>query len=100
MLWDWLVYTTSWMYWTWQSLFAIGGLFAAIAFMGVWDAVSPSVARKGFFPVKTTRGDRFFIGVISLIAIFLVWLAIMGDSALWVPLVISVAWFATEGIWG
>ncbi|MFO7932102.1 MAG: DUF2160 family membrane protein [Desulfosalsimonas sp.] len=99
-MWDWIVTNTSWMYWTWQSGLAIGGLFAAIAFMGLWDAASPSVARKGFFPIETTRGDRFFIGVISLIAIFLIWLGFAGTSALWIPLVISVGWFAVEGVWG
>lgn len=99
-MWDWIVTNTSWMYWTWQSGLAIGGLFAAIALMGVWDAASPSVARKGFFPIETTRGDRFFIGVVSLIAIFLIWLGFAGAAALWIPLVISVGWFAVEGVWG
>ena len=99
-MWDWIATNTSWMYWTWQSGLAIGGLFAAIAFMGIWDAVTPSIPRKGFFPIQTTRGDRFFIGIISLIAIFLVWLGVFGTAALWVPLVLSVAWFAIEGIWG
>jgi len=99
-MWDWIMQNTSWMYWTVPSGLAIASLFAAIALMGVWDAVSPSLIRRGFFPIKTTRGDRFFIGIISMIAIFLLWLAFMGQTALWAPLTISVAWFAIEGIWG
>jgi predicted small integral membrane protein len=97
---SWIAENTSWMYWTWQSGLAIGGLFFAIFLMGVWDAVSQSVPRKGFFPIKTTRGDRFFIGIISTIAIFLIWLGLVGSAALWVPLAISIVWFAAEGIWG
>ena len=99
-MWDWIVQNTSWMYWTLPSALAIGGLFAAIAFMTVWDIVCPSIARKGFLPIKTTRGDRFFIGIISTITILLIWLAFVEQNALWAPLLIAIAWFATEGIWG
>jgi predicted small integral membrane protein len=97
---DWISVDTSWMYWTWQSGLTLGGLFAAIALMGIWDGIAPSVPRKGFLPIRTTRGDRFFIGIISLIAVFLIWLGIAGDTALWIPLAISLGWFAAEGGWG
>jgi len=97
---EWIATNTSWMYWTWPSGLAIGGLFFAIFLMGIWDAASPAIPRKGFFPIKTTRGDRFFIGIISMIAIFLIWLALAGAAALWVPLLLSIAWFAIEGRWG
>ncbi|MCF8040396.1 MAG: DUF2160 domain-containing protein [Desulfohalobiaceae bacterium] len=99
-MWDWIAYNTSWMYWTLPSLLAIGGLFAALLLMTVWDMIDPSTLRRGFFPIQTTRGDRFFIGVISMIAIFLIYLAFVGQTALWIPLSISIAWFALEGIWG
>ncbi|MDZ7762456.1 MAG: DUF2160 family membrane protein [Desulfovermiculus sp.] len=99
-MWDWIVYNISWMYWSLPSVLVIGGLFTAIALMAVWDALSPSLVRRGFFPISTTRGDRFFIGIISMIAIFLIWLGLAGQTALWVPLTISLAWFAVEGIWG
>ncbi len=99
-MWDWIAYNTSWMYWTLPSLLAIGGLFAAIALMAAWDMIAPSTLRRGFFPIQTTRGDRFFIGVISMIAIFLIYLAFLGQTALWIPLSISIAWFALEGVWG
>ena len=97
---DWISLDISWMYWTWPSALAIGGLFAAIALMGIWDAISPSIPRKGFLPIKTPRGDRFFIGIISTITIFLLWLGFAGAVALWVPLSLSIAWFALEGRWG
>lgn len=99
-MWDWIVQNTSWMYWTLPSGLAIASLFAAIALMAVWDMISPSAIRKGFFPIPTTRGDRFFIGIISMIAIFLLYVALVGQTALWIPLTISLAWFAIEGVWG
>jgi len=89
----WLQDNTAWMYWTWPSGLFFIGLFAAIAAMGVWDKLSPSVPRKGFLPITTTRGDRLFIGILSAFAIFFLWLAFAGTSWLWCPLAIAVAWF-------
>ncbi|MCF8104708.1 MAG: DUF2160 domain-containing protein [Desulfohalobiaceae bacterium] len=99
-MWDWIVQNTSWMYWTLPSVLAIGGLLAAIALMAVWDMIAPTTIRKGFFPIQTTRGDRFFIGIISMIAIFLIYIAFLGQTSLWIPLAISMAWFVIEGVWG
>jgi predicted small integral membrane protein len=33
--------------------------------MTVWEIKSPTVLRKGFLPIATTRGDRLFIGLLS-----------------------------------
>jgi predicted small integral membrane protein len=97
---EWLYEATEWMYWTWQSGVAIVALFTAIALMGVWDAQSPSIPRKGFYPIKTTRGDRLFIGIITSIFIFLVWLLLVGNTLLLAPTAICVAWAGAQGRWG
>ena len=34
--------------------------------MTVWELKSPTVMRKGFLPIATTRGDRLFIGLLVL----------------------------------
>ena len=80
---EWIATNTSWMYWTWQSGLAIGGLFFAIFLMGVWDARQPSVKVKGFLPIPFTRGERFFISVVLLIAVMLIWLALTDANPLW-----------------
>ena len=97
---DWFRDATEWMYWTWQSGLAVGGVFLCIAVLGVWDAKNPSIARKGFYPIKTTRGDRFFIGIITSILLFLLWLLIVGNSLLLIPSAIAVVWFLVQGRWG
>ena len=33
--------------------------------MTVWEIKSPTVLRKGFLPIATTRGDRLFIGLLA-----------------------------------
>jgi predicted small integral membrane protein len=96
----WLSEHFYWMYWTWPSGIFFIALFAAIAAMGVWDVYQPTINRKGFLPIATSRGDRFFIGIISMIAIFLIWLVIFGQNYLWGALTLSVVWWAIEAKWG
>ncbi len=97
---DWFADNLGWMYWTVPSAVGIGGLLLTIAGMAVWDRVSPSVARAGFLPMPTTRGDRFFICVMSLIGVHLIWLALMGTGYLWGATVIAVLWCAVLARWG
>lgn len=97
---DWIVTTTDWMYWTIPSGIFFGGLFLTIAGMGVWDHYSPNVNRKGFLPVETSRGDRLFIGIISIIAFLLLWLTIFNGRFLWGFVILSAAWFFVEAKWG
>ncbi len=80
---DWIKDNLAWMYWTVPSAVAFIVLFCVLVFMGVWDRVSPAIARKGVLPISTTRGDRLFIVIISAIGIVLLWLGFLGTSALW-----------------
>ncbi|PCJ51286.1 MAG: hypothetical protein COA73_17855 [Candidatus Hydrogenedentota bacterium] len=72
----------AWMYWTVPTAIFFGGLFATLIAMGIWDRQSPSLPRKGFLPMPTTRGDRLFLSIITAIGIALLWLAILGNTAL------------------
>ncbi|OQY58769.1 MAG: hypothetical protein B6245_10305 [Desulfobacteraceae bacterium 4572_88] len=76
----WIAENTAWMYWTLPSAIAFITLFNVLIGMTVWEVLSPTMARKGFFPIETTRGDRLFIGIMSMIIIFLLWLAFVGDT--------------------
>ncbi|MFL6693387.1 MAG: DUF2160 domain-containing protein, partial [Ramlibacter sp.] len=38
-----------------------------------WEIRSPTVERKGFLPIATTRGDRLFIGLLSAAYLNLIW---------------------------
>jgi predicted small integral membrane protein len=99
-MWQSIAESISWMYWTTPSVLFFVALFGTLALMGIWDAISPSPVRKGFLPIKTTRGDRYFIGIISSIAIFLVWLGFAGQAFLFAPLSISAAWCVVLGLKG
>ena len=53
-----------WMAWT----LPVAVFFCAIALMlvgmTVWEMKSPTVMRKGWLPIATTRGDRLFMGLL------------------------------------
>ncbi|MEO8837364.1 MAG: DUF2160 domain-containing protein [Herbaspirillum sp.] len=54
-----------WMAWTLPVaiFFSLVGLM--LIGMTVWEFKSPTVERKGWLPMATTRGDRLFIGLLA-----------------------------------
>ena len=97
---NWVTENLQWMYWTTPSALVFIILFAAIVGMGVWDRFSPGYARKGLLPMLTTRGDRFFVAVMTLVGVHLLWLGVLGVTLIWAPLAISAAAFVTILRWG
>lgn len=63
----------SWMAWTTPiAIFFISVLIMLIG-MTIWQVKSPSLERKGFLPISTTRGDRLFIGLLCAAYVNLAW---------------------------
>ena len=54
-----------WMAWTLPVAVFFISIVLMLATMTVWEIKSPTVLRKGFLPIETTRGDRLFIGLLS-----------------------------------
>lgn len=93
-----------WMAWT----LPVAVFFICIALMlvgmTVWEIKSPTTLRRGFLPIKTTRGDRLFIGLLSaaylnlayvgLSGKFAEWLSLDADPTVWIGFVVSIALFA------
>ena len=46
-----------------------------------WEIRSPTVERKGFLPIATTRGDRLFIGLLTAAYINLAWIGVSAEGA-------------------
>ncbi len=89
----------NWMAWTLPTAGFFSTIVAILAGMVVWELKSPSVERKGFLPLKTTRGDRLFIGLLSSAYIHLAYLA-MTDAALLIATAVSVIWMVIVMRWG
>ena len=88
-----------WMAWTRPTAIFFGCIIAALVVMGIWEARSPSVLRRGFLPMPTTRGDRLFIGILATAFINMAWLGLTTITP-WVSLGISVVVMIAIGLWG
>ena len=79
------------MAWTPQTAAFFVLIALALAGMTVWELLRPTRMAKGFLPMATTRGDRFFISLLSAAFIHLMWLAAVGNLVI-VATALSVAW--------
>ena len=76
---DWMAWTTPVaVFFTCIALMLIG--------MTVWEIKCPTVERKGFLPISTTRGDRLFIGLLSAAYVNLIWVGLGEKMAQWFSL--------------
>ena len=75
-----------------------------LAGMTVWELRSPTVLRKGFLPIATTRGDRLFIGLLAaayvnlaFVAVsekMIAWFSLEEEPSIWLGFAISMALLA------
>lgn len=80
-----------WMEWTLPTAIFFITIFVMLSGMLVWELVSPTVIRKGFLRIPTTRGTRFFIGLLGSAYIHLAWIGLT-DYTLWIALALSTVW--------
>ncbi len=87
------------MYWTKPTAIFFISIFLMIGGMLVWELVSPTIERRGFLLIPTTRGTRFFLGLLGGAYIHLAWLGFT-DLALWMGTIISLIWVIIVMRWG
>ena len=87
-----------WMAWTPEVAIFFICIGLMLAGMTVWQIRSPSIARKGFLPMPTTRGDRLFIGLLTAAYVNLAWAGFMemqqaiGAAISFVLLLVVMRW--------
>jgi predicted small integral membrane protein len=89
-----------WMAWTLPVAVFFVCIVLMLAGMTLWEIKSPSVLRKGFLPMATTRGDRLFMGLLSAAYLNLAFVAVsekmMGwfgleqEPSIWFSFVVSM----------
>jgi predicted small integral membrane protein len=89
----------SWMAWTLEV--AVFFIFVVLMLIGmtIWQLRSPSIERKGFLPISTTRGDRLFIGLLSAAYVNLAW-AGLTDLTQWVAALLGFVVLLVMMRWG
>ena len=90
----------AWMAWTLPVAVFFTCIVLMLAGMTVWEIRSPTVLRKGFLPIATTRGDRLFIGLLSAAYVNLAfvalsermigWFGLANEPSIWVSFVASM----------
>ena len=70
------------MAWTLPTAMFFVGIAIALVVMTLIELRWPTVARRGWLPLATTRGDRFFIGLLSVAWLHIAWLALTEASIL------------------
>jgi len=89
----------SWMAWTIEIAVFFSCVVLMLIGMTLWQLLSPSVERKGFLPIPTTRGDRLFIGLLSAAYVNLAW-AGLTDITQWVAAAIGFLVLLVMMRWG
>jgi predicted small integral membrane protein len=93
-----------WMVWTLPVAVFFTCIGLALAGMTLWEIKQPTLMRKGFLPIATTRGDRLFIGLLSaayvnlafigLAGKFMQWFSLEAEPSIWISFVASMALLA------
>jgi predicted small integral membrane protein len=89
----------SWMAWTLEVAVFFSSVVLMLIGMTIWQVRSPSIERKGFLPISTTRGDRLFIGLLSAAYVNRAW-AGLTDLTQWVAAVLGFVVLLVMMRWG
>ena len=89
-----------WMAWTLPVAVFFTCIVLMLAGMTVWELRSPTVLRKGWLPMATTRGDRLFIGLLAAAYVNLGfvavsekmvgWFGLESEPSIWISFVVSM----------
>ena len=89
-----------WMAWTLPVAVFFTCIVLMLVGMTVWELKSPTVMRKGFLPIQTTRGDRLFIGLLAAAYVNLAfvamsekmvsWFSLSEEPSVWISFVLSM----------
>ena len=89
-----------WMAWTLPVAVFFCCIALMLAGMTVWEIKSPTVERKGWLPLVTTRGDRLFIGLLcaayvnlAFVAVsekMIAWFGLEAEPSIWISFVASM----------
>ena len=90
-----------WMAWTLPVAVFFVCIGLMLVGMTVWEIKSPTVMRRGFLPIPTTRGDRLFIGLLAaaylnlgFVAVsekMIDWFGLAQEPSIWISFVVSMA---------
>ncbi|MES2742955.1 MAG: DUF2160 domain-containing protein [Pseudomonadota bacterium] len=87
-----------WMAWTAPVAIFFTAIVLMLIGMTIWQLKSPSLERRGWLPIATTRGDRLFIGLLTAAYVNLAWAGLtdwqqgLGAACSFVLLLVIMRW--------
>lgn len=82
----------NWMAWTAPTGIFFAAIALALCFLVVLELKRPTALMKGWLPMATTRGDRFFVSLLGAAFIHLLWLGLTGWPVLYAS-GLAMLWF-------
>lgn len=76
----------NWMAWTVPVAVFFACIVLLLIAMTIWEIKAPTAERKGFLPIRTTRGDRLFIGLLCSAYVNLLFVGVSEKLMLWLHL--------------
>ncbi len=73
----------AWMMWTAPTMAFFIAIGVMLCVMTIIELRRPTVQRRGFLPMPTTRGDRLFISLLVAGFAHLGWLALTDLPVIW-----------------
>ena len=87
------------MAWTVPSAIFFLAVGAALLVLTVAELRWPTQTRRGWLPMPTTRGDRFFVSLLCSAFLHAAWLAV-SDLPLWYASLLAILLVAMLMRWG
>ena len=88
-----------WMAWTLPTALFFAGIGLSLVLLTWAELKWPTSEAKGLLPIKTTRGDRFFISLLVAAYVHLAWLATLDLSIVFAS-ILSLGIAAVIMRWG
>jgi predicted small integral membrane protein len=89
-----------WMAWTTPVAVFFTCIILMLIGMTLWELKFPTLLRKGFLPMATTRGDRLFVGLLTAGYVNLIfvaisekmigWFGLEQEPSIWISFVMSM----------
>lgn len=93
-----------WMAWTTPVAVFFSCIVLMLFGMTVWEIKSPTILRRGFLPIETTRGDRLFIGLLAaaytnlafvgISGKLMEWMSLQAEPSIWISFILSMGLLA------
>ena len=81
-----------WMAWTAPTAWVFAVIAGSLLLMTAAEVLRPTRERQGWLPMPTTRGDRFFLGLVGVALIHVPFVAHLDTWPLWPAWLLSGLW--------